>query len=671
MSWQQQNRGGGIAQNPPFVIPVQVDRGLEPFIPLFTGYVLDCVQSQANKNQARAMFLELLESDSALLEEIVNELANAVQYFVDSQDLPPNRVEAAIRNTVASIVNAYLAYSAARHPNEFGRVMDAAMTRDVEVYIGEFETMKAEAKHFYRGGNQGDWGRQNQSNQRGWQPPDRSQRGGQGYRTAAEDNWPGNRQSGNNWNRGGNQGGRPSIWDNRAEPRTSNRPSDTSFHAGAGSRPRREFDEPQRAAQTPRQRQVERIDPRQVTVDGHTFFPAFPDKEWPKIINSKRIWDLVLMEDGTQMRPAYLSKWKVSFDPENPVTPWYNPQTHILYHLKLPDGTIVQKPVERQENMNYYDHELDPKLRLTAKEAAEAAGDPVAPAWKLVETLRPNPSSPLATAEPLTDDAVGEKVVEVGLPSDYLITTSLPEGVKRACLRLKVERNDLMKKPFEIYIERAEITTIINPDFDLITELSNADSFEKLHGLLLDNKVVDDELADAIDRRMALAVTQALQQNMGLKGWAISDFRGDFGDLLSALEEDYGKSVVATLRDNQIEIISRFLAFYKPAELDEVRKSLGLEGDTQVLVWRERSSVTRLPVSSTQVNLPSDTGVLLSKDTNPELYQTLESIFERTQDLRFTFHGRYLAFSDGVAYTLVRGYFNEESILVFKANFNL
>jgi hypothetical protein len=677
MSWNSP-RGGGNIDNPPFVIPVQVDRYLEPFIPMFTGYVLDCIEQKASRNDARALFKALMENDDRALAAVVQELANAVEYFVESQELPESRVEACIRNTVTVVVDAYMAMAINQYPDDFGPVIDREMVRDVQDYILALNKLKAEAQDFYQRGRSGR--RDDYDNpQRGWQPNNRYQRGGgwqgnqqsNGYRTATEDDWPGNRSNVTSRHGGGNKGGqRHTIWDHHPEQRTT-RASDKSFNNGAGTRLRRDHGQEDRSQNQARSRHVEKIVANQTTVDGKVFVPIVPNQEWPKVVNTSRIYDHVLLANGTQMRPAHLSDWVVSFNPDMPVIPWYDPSTHVLFHLKLPDGTVSATPTKRDKNMDYFEHELNPELRRIARANLEASGAPVAPAWNLVATLTPNPASPLATAGPINEDAVADTIKEVGLPSDYLIATSLSEGIKRACLRLKVDNNELFRKPFEMYIERAVLTTIVNPDFDLVLELSNLESFEKLHAMLMERSIVNEELATEIDQRVVQAVNQALQKHMGLKGWSISNFREDFGDLVAALEEDYGKLVVQKLQENAIEIISRFLAFYKPDELETARKSLGLEDKIPVLVWRERSSVTRMPFTSAQANIPTDTGVLVSIDENPEMYRTLESIFERAQDLRFTFHGRYLAFSDGVVYSLVRGYFNEQSILVFKANFEI
>lgn len=411
------------------------------------------------------------------------------------------------------------------------------------------------------------------------------------------------------------------------------------------------------------------MSPNITHLDGQNFFPARQDREWPKIINDKRLFDWVLMEDGTQLRPAYQSSWKASFNPEVPATPMYNPETHILFHMKQPDGTVVETALEREDAMNYLDHELDPKLRQVSKEAEQAREGKMAPAWQLVEQLRPQPSQPLATSEPLSDDAEAHKLV-LSAPAEFLKTSSLADGIKRASLKLKVDHPGILSKGFELYVDRGVLTTVVNPDFELLFQLGNADSYKSLFHLMTEADA-DEELIGEVDKRIAAGITEALTQNMGLKGWSITSFRDDFGDLLAALKQDYGDAVLPHLENKALEVISRSLSHYSEKELADIRKTVGLEDDVVALVWRERSSVTRLPVSSDELKIPVDTGVMVGATEHPQMYKTLSAIFIRTEDVPFTYHGRYLATTDGVVYAVVNGYLNEEAIVVYKANFDL
>lgn len=675
-----------MAHNPPFVVPVQIDPMLNEFVPLFTGYVLDCIISTASQNQARNLFKQLMEQDQNALQEVVQTLANVVEFFVVSENLQPNQVEVAIRNSVELVVNAYLAMAVNAYPQEFGQVIDANQQADVQNYIRALEDVKFQAQRFFQGGNTGFV-----SNQRtGWQPQrggggwgrgtgggrtaatrtsrwDEPDQGGTQWQAASRDNWPGNRMAGGNtaW-AGRGTSGRSTIWDDTGRKAT---PTDASYNgAAAGGRVARTFENP-RARNEPAPRNVQPIVANQKVVDGVTFIPVNDKAEWPKVKDRNRIWDWILLENGIQIRPAYQSDWKVSFDKDEPGTPWYDPETHILFHYKSPEGVVSLEAIKREDTMGYLDHELDPELRRKGEAAAREAEGKMAPAWQMVTQLRPNPSSPLATAEPLYELAEGEQV-EVVNPDAYLATTSLSDAIKRTCLRLKVDRPEVLKQAFELYIDVGVLTTIVNPNFEQLFELANTGTYKQLFDAVMDIK--DGELVKEINERMAASITTALQKNMGLSDWAITNFVEDYGDLVQALKEDHGDTVLQIFESYAIEVISRALAHYSENELDEVvRDAVGLSDDVTALVWRERCSVTRLPVNAADLRVPADTGVLVSPTRFPEIHQTLSSILGRTVDIPVTFFGRYIATEDGVIYSVSKGHLNEQAILLYKAPFTL
>lgn len=685
MSFQ---RGAIDVYNPPFVINVRVSQKLNEFVPLFTGYVLANVSSTAGKNPARAMFQDLLQQDDRALTQLVQELANLTQFAVDAENLRPDQVELAIRNLVVPVTNGYLAMAVDMYPQQFGQVLNPEQSNEVGLYINALNTIRQQANDFYNQNNQGNgWGSQNNQNSGGYGGNRAANnRGGNGWNNNQNNQGYGNARSGR-WDEpvdDNNQGGYQPVSQDRwpgNKMGSQGNGSDAVFSGGGGgaavatqstggttthSRPAREF-QVRRGVRTSVDAPQE--DPRVSIVDGHRFYPPTANMEWPRVINDKRIWDWILMEDGSQLRPAYQSTWKPAFDSDRPVTPWFDSQDKVLFHYKSPTGEVSERLLDREKTMEYLDHELDVNLRRVAKEVALAREGKAAPAWDMVEQLRPNPSSPLATTAPLGEDAKGEDVRAIN-PTDFLKTTSLADAIKRASLKLKVDHPGILNEAFELYIERAVLTTVLTPDFDLLYQMANADSFKKLFQLIVDSDA-DQELLNEVDARVVAGINEAMVCHMGLKGWLITNFREDFGDLLAALKEDYGDAVINYLEEYAIEIISRALSYYGEKELAAVRETVGLEESVVALVWRERSSVTRLPINAEQVHIPVDTGVMVSGSIYPEMYKTLSSVFLRTTDVPHVYHGRYLVTTDGVVYAMYNGYLGKDAVLVYKANVDL
>lgn len=680
MSWNQRN--SGIIYNPPFVVDVQVSQRLDEFVPLFTGYAMDRIIALANNSQIRAMFRQLMEEDTQSFSMMVQDLASAVEYCIDSENLTPNQVEPAIRNLVQIVVDAYLAMAVKTYEAEFSQYLNQQQVRDIPAYIQALEDLKHAARHFYSGQAGGGGWRNERNVQRGWQPNDRggnvnraSARRGLGNRNSPwdepeETNNGGYRPANEGWpgaqvGRYGRQASGNTIWDtspSQAKGKSNNGRTEEIV------RPRRQFDSPAPAHPRGDRQRMHSINPKHEIVDGQTFVPARDDRDYPKVVNLDRMFDWILMQDGTQMRPAHLSTWKVSFDPQVPATPWYDPDTHILFHYKTPDGKVEQHALKREDSMKYLDHELDPNLRQKARDDAEA-GNVAAPAWRLIEQIRPQLSSPLATTEPLGEGEEGIPVDRPSVPTDYLRCTSLSVAFKRICLRLKVHEPKVLKSAFEIYVDRAVLTSVANPDFEYLEKMARAESFKDLFDLLMEKP--ESDLVEEVDRRISTAITTALEQNMGLRGWSISNFRDDISDLLSMLREDYGDTVVDVLQTFAIEIISRNLVYFDVKELDKIRELVGLDADQIALVWRERCSMTRIPATAAALQIPDSNGTLVAESENPELFQTLDSVFDRTQDLPHSFNNRYLVTTDGIVYSIVRGYFNDRSVLLYGAGFTL
>ncbi len=689
--------GSGLMHNPPFVVPVDVPPHLNDYLPLFTGYVLANVTQGATKNQARALFKNLLESDNNALGEVVQSFANVVSYYIDAEQLGPGQVEQCMANCVGMVVNAYLGYAVQTYQNDFAPVVNQQMFEESKSYIGQLERVKNEAQMYYNGGR-GNWNHSNRGGgaaapQRGWQPPQRAAmgRGGQqGWQRnnaapasrwdepvqtgggnaggmqyqSAQDGWPGNRMGSRNTGLGS------SVWADGPTPAT--KPQAEGFDGSGNVRPRRQFTNPHTPTHAP-QEERPRMAPNQTLVDGIVFTSARTDMTWPKVRDLDRLWDWVLFEDGTQLRPVYQSRqdgnWKITYDPTQPAPPLYDPQTHILFKIRSPEGAVSYEAIQREPTMEYLDHELDPELRRKAQVEVEANQGKVAAAWQLVEQLRPNPSSPLATSEPLYEDGEGMGVTATA-PDQFLLTTDLGRGVKRSLVRLKVDNPEINSGAFELYVDQAILTTVLEPDYVKLTQLQESKDFQKLHASMDD--LQGKELFEAVNGRVTEVINRFLKERLGLVDWSIDSFYEDFADLRNLLLEKHGRQVLESFQDCAQEMIFQALTFFSSDDLTAAHKLLDLKDDDNVLIWRERSSVTQLPVSNSELGLDvGDSGVMVKETSHNALYKTFSAVFNRTLDLPLVYRGRYIATSDGVVYALVRGMLNLEAILIHKAPFRL
>ena len=683
------NRGASAIYNPPIEFPVQIARELQEIAPWCSGVAIDIIMSGARKNQARALFKDLMENDDRAMTSLVQTIADLAEFYIFSQDLREGEVERMLVNVGQVVVNGFLAQAVETYPQEFERYLDRQQLADVRDYVRELELEIQKAQRFSQGGRSSGRGG-------GWQPNSRrDDRGG--------------------WNRGAGGGGRVSRWDEDVPDDRGGRGDDRGERdVGRGSwgsrtgrtlaggtgrtiwdherRPRVSEDGPpasvgrqardfeaeaaaERAARAAHQpptttrggrRSAGHPDPRATIIGNLQFLPVHDDQEWPKVLDRNRPWDWVLLQDGRQVRPAHqATDWKVTFNPAQPRTPWYDSNDSVLFYFYDPDGTVSEIPIKRNDTMDYLDHELDPALRQKEQETRQKIEGKLVPTWQLAESLRPVPDSPLTT-EGLLGEEEAEEPVTLTAPEEFIVTTSLADAIKKAGVRMKLEHHDKLGKPYELYVDRVVLTTVINPNYLELYELQNATSFS--HLLQLMGELSQQDLLEEVNDRLTVAVNNALYNNLGLTDWSIDEFVDDIGELIVVLKDKFGPVVVKVFEDHAQEIISRALTYVTVEELKNEKVHKLLDGVQDALVWRERASVTVLPVTAEELSVPADTGVLVSESAMPAVHKTIRAIFDRTPDMPYVYAGRFLATRDGATYLLAQGYFAEGSVMVYRTN---
>ncbi|QVD49358.1 hypothetical protein LUCX_288 [Xanthomonas phage vB_XciM_LucasX] len=685
-----------LINNPPTVFRVDIDPELAELTPLFTGYVMDMVANMSQRNAARNMFYELAQSDNSILPEMAQDLATLTEFCVFTENTRPNQIHSLLHELVQVVVNGYLVMAVEKFPEQFNPTISQDMVNDLEGYLSKYQQAMQQARNYVRGGGGrqpvGGRGYGNQSFQGGrsyggnggrtsyggggnaggsWQPGG----GGRSYGGAATG------RQGSRWDQvddqgnlqAGTQGGhynptgmryRPTGKGMWAEEQNGRQPGagGARFHGGGGvgRQARVTVDAPEQQAPMGRRGPV--VPDNATVVDGITFVPAVPGRQWPKVVNPERRWDHILLDNGVQMRPAFNSPWTLSFDPATPAVPYYDPGTEILFHVKEQDK-VTWKLFTWDNSMEYLKHEMDPNLRRREQELQQRKEGKVRPNWELAKDLRPTPSSPLATSEPLNAETRAMEVKSVN-DGNFMQTTSLADAVKKSSYKLRVETPELFKKPFELYVDRAVLTTEVNVDFGQMYEMTNAQSFQDLWSKMGD---LESELLSAVDARITQGINQALKQNLSIPSLDIDSFYGDWADLRDVLLERYGEPVVEALESAAPEVIFRWLSHYEESEIEEVAALLDIEAEHKALIWSERTSVTCLPFSAADLNLPAD-GVMVSAAVNPEVYSTLLALMARTADWPHVYFARYLTTNDGQVFSVVKGYLNDEALMIYKTD---
>lgn len=633
-----------LRENPPFVVRLRLPRDLADLETAITGYTLAYLEKRAT-NDARELFANAMDSDQRAFEDMVNIVAEITIFFIEVDRLSENRWGMALEKAVQIGVDGYMVQYMNRHSAAFSNLkLSNEMIDSMDDYADRLRQVYDEIKEYARRGSRGG-GRDD----RDYRRDDRDDRD---YRRDDRDSRRDNRDDRNNRN------------ERNDYPRRRRAGAGNAVFGGDGANDRDTYNGPhrrRRAGGVPRE---EAIREKRITIINGREFQPIGDNEWPKCRDLNNPWDWILMENGLQIRPAGKSGWKVTFDFDKPRTPYYNPQTHILFHALSLEGKVTELIVGRNAEMDkYLDFELDPALRRVAEETLKHREEKAVSLWKTVEELKLYPDRPLATTTPLGEN--GEELPVASAPTEIGMTTSLSQAVKRDLIQMRLKNPKDVEKGFEVYHDRVVLSPTLVNDRAKLLELVNSTTFVELHGRL-EKLLPTDQVRIAVNQRITQGVNRFMTEEMGLEGWSITSFDEDIGDLLKFLKEDFGDRAVKALTDYEGALLGTFLTLADENKLDAVAEMFDLEEGEKLLVWSERCSTTYLPVSFDELSLPVGNGMLVTQAHHSGLYGSFCAILNRTEDFPVVYFDRYIVTANDVVLKLVRGAFNPESILVYR-----
>lgn len=394
---------------------------------------------------------------------------------------------------------------------------------------------------------------------------------------------------------------------------------------------------------------------------------------WPKLDNPERPFDGMTFEDGTYMKPAATSGWVKTFDPSKPYTPIYNPEKFILFHLKRPDGTVLEQlePRTDEMDMDYVQHETDPKLRAAALEQRRSDSGEIVPEWKLATHMRESNREGMYVSAPNENKAEDDlPVSQPRVLESVPITHSLQEGLLKLSGFAKsseVEPGQLVEMVFEV------VTPLMTTgDLGSVMKIfESATSFEEFRTRLYDHReALTDEVAALIDQRLTASINDGLRYHMGLAHLYIDSFADDYIDLLGVLKNQYGEGLVNSFVENAPEMIGRSMAVLTDSSLASYLTTQNI-GDVDVancmLVFRDRCNVTQVPWSLADMKIDLSHANLIP-ESMVDFREAVLAIFSRTEDWPVSFAHRYLQTSDKKLLELRRGYLDENAYLINLVN---
>lgn len=274
-----------------------------------------------------------------------------------------------------------------------------------------------------------------------------------------------------------------------------------------------------------------------------------------------RLWDQLVLESGEEVRPAYSSGWKVSYDPAQPYGLFCDPERFMKFHIRKinPDGSmfIREKLVEIEDDlrssMQYMNHEIRKSLDYRLPEDVKVAEVP----WSAL-THEPLP------VEKLKEHEEAQSKLEEGqepTPVDILLL-----DLKKACHTFEEAELNYHKEmichdvpedmPVEYSFRKVTPLFLSKPHLAKLAELRQCETLVELSAMLRDTDM-DMLLKSKLNSILTEAVNDALAYNLGYgKGLNIDDFIYDMDALGEAIRADGYHTMWHTLNKERYSAIA-------------------------------------------------------------------------------------------------------------------
>lgn len=396
-------------------------------------------------------------------------------------------------------------------------------------------------------------------------------------------------------------------------------------------------------------------------------------------IDASRPYDVVVLDNGTEIRPAHLSGWERTWSIESPWPLAFDPTTHMKFHIRTPngDGSFTVKEVVKaiaeseKEAMEYLQHEVRNQKPYVLD--ASKAHMPVD--WQEVATL----DKPQVTH---ADDGteVPVETPEVKIISTELTAHSFEEAeIKYLDEVIGLGSDDVDGKVREYYYRDMKP---VNVDGNMIgvmielgkkTTLHDAAKFLRLH---LENEEITPRLYNLLNNDLTARVNQALAVNLGYGNrLTIADFVMDIDELGDALHEDAMGLLYSLLNTERAsDILNAVTNILKGEEYWEYLAKLGRnlnkehKGEVmQILARYELNSVTHVPWAL-ELYAGAEAQSLKASD-NPAVHKGLAALLTRTGSKGTKFAHHYIVDVNDRVLEILPGYLGTNSVLIRAAQF--
>lgn len=391
-------------------------------------------------------------------------------------------------------------------------------------------------------------------------------------------------------------------------------------------------------------------------------------------IDENRPYDLVQLENGTEIRPAHNSPWKRTWTIEQPWDMAFDPNTHMKFHVRTADGVVkeVVKAItaQEEEKMEYLQHEIKNRTPYVLDPSKKVM--PVD--WDEVATLD-------APQVVLADDGAS---IPLENPEVKIIPTELgahsfdEAEIKYLDEVIAVGSEHFDGKVREYYYRDMKPVNVDGNMIGVMVELSKKQTLSAAAKFLREHQENDEitpRLYNILNKELTARVNEALSVNLGYGNrCVIEDFVLDIDDLGNELHNDAMGLLWSLLNTERAsDILNSVTNILKGEEywdyLAKLGKNLNKEHKAdvmQVLARYELNSVTHLPWS---LELYADKAAqVLKASENPAVHKAMLGLLTRTGKKPTKFSHHYIVDINGRVLEVLPGFLGANSVLVRAAS---
>lgn len=371
-------------------------------------------------------------------------------------------------------------------------------------------------------------------------------------------------------------------------------------------------------------------------------------------LNMSGLYDHFFNPGGIEIRPAHKSEWELTLGDDVHYPYSVNPETHLMFHVRFPDGVVKEKAVEWTEQMNYMRHELDLELRRRAQR----------PNGIVVEA-----KVPLSTigGTPVTHDEViriqeasdAPVVIKSPVILDNLFNGSTEMEVRESVVEAMEELLDTTftaEYPMPA-VEYVSLNThYMKLSEEEVAKLKDMANCKDLALVALDLREMGETTLDVtyyrfLNQRLTASINRFMKENMSLT-IEIDDFVTEMGELKDYIATKKGERYSTILQTGTQEIL---------------RKAITVEttdGGTCIVDYTVNFQLGWFLDQLQTLNIHSGKPVLISDATHPTILETLRGMLKRCGAENIYSRNLRLITADGSTLELIRGYLVPNAMLL-------